>query len=174
MGRQPNAAVGFVAPDGDPVPVVTAEQMRRLDAEAERAGYRREQMVEHAGRHLADLATALGAWPGGAQRTVVLAVSSGTGAGVLVAALHTANAGGQVTAILTTEPEDVGAAVSRQLDLLAHSGAAALGPSALLPADADLVLDGLIGYGLLAALRGPHRKLVEQLHGRDLDHTGCC
>jgi len=164
MGHQPKTAVGFVTSDGVPVPVVTADEMRRLDAQAERAGYRLEQMVEHAGRHLADLATALGAWPGGAPRTVVLAGSGGNAAGVLVAARHIANAGGQVTAILTTEPEDAGAAVSGQLGLLALSGATALGPSAVIPADADLVLDGLVGYGLLAALRGPHRKLVEQLH----------
>jgi len=137
--------------------------MRRVDAHAERAGYRLDQMVEHAGRHLADLATALGTWVG-SPRTVALAGTGGNGAGVLVAARHIANAGGRVSVILTTEPANADATVLRQLGLLALSGAEILGPSAVIPTEADLVLDGLVGYGLLAALRGPHRKLVEQLH----------
>lgn len=104
MSRELKTAVGFTAPDGATIPVVTAAEMRRLDVEAERAGYRLDQMVEHAGRYLADLAISLGAWSGGAPRTVVLAGTGGNGAGALAAGRHLANAGGQVTVILTTDP----------------------------------------------------------------------
>lgn len=170
MGHQPRTAVGFVTSEGAPVPVVTAEEMRRLDTQAERASYRLGQMVEHAGRHLADLALSLGAWTGGSPHTVVLAGTGGNGAGVLVAARHLANAGGQVEVILTTDPSEATGATLTQLSLISLTGATVQGPSATIPASADLVLDGLVGYGLSAALRGPHRSLVERVQSESGPH----
>ncbi len=146
---------------GTQVDVVTAAQMRALDAAA--AGYGLIRMVEHAGRHLADLCQRLGAWPG-APGVVALAGSGGNGAGVLAAARHFANAGAEVTALLT-QPEGSTPAVTQQLTLLQAAGGTLLTGRAI-PADADLILDGLVGYGLRGPLRGRLRLLAEEVAER--------
>lgn len=88
----------FTLADGQPVPAVTAAQMREVDrAMTEDFGIELVQMMENAGRNLADLA-----WtryrPG---TVVVLAGPGGNGGGGLAAARHLLNRGADVTVVLS-------------------------------------------------------------------------
>lgn len=164
--------IGFETPRRSRVPVVTVAEMRALDAAAEVAGYGLPQMVEHAGRHLANLCHLLGAWPRHAPpRVVVLAGSGGNGAGVLAAARHLANAGASVKIRLGQSAAESNAAVARQLDYLTASRVTISSPGSRIPRGADLILDGLVGYGLHGPLRGENRELVEELAGMSARHS---
>jgi len=143
--------------------VVTAAEMRALDAMAEAAGYGLTEMVEHAGRHLADLCHLLGAWPPRTLRVVILAGAGGNGAGALAAGRHLANAGASVKVVLGQPASEHGPAVSRQLEFLAAARMASAPPGSALPSGADLILDGLVGYGLRGSLRGAKRRLVQEV-----------
>jgi NAD(P)H-hydrate epimerase len=87
----------FALADGQPVPAVTAAQMREVDrAMIEDFRIELVQMMENAGRNLADLA-----WTRYAPGTVVvLAGPGGNGGGGLAAARHLLNRGADVAVVL--------------------------------------------------------------------------
>jgi NAD(P)H-hydrate epimerase len=116
------------------------------------------RMMENAGRSLAVLATAIHA-----PRTVqVLAGSGGNGGGALVAARHLANRGIGVAVTTTTEPDRMTPVAAQQARIL-HRIGVEFSPH---PVDADLVIDGLIGYSLRGAPRGRALELIEWSHDR--------
>lgn len=116
------------------------------------------RMMENAGRNLAVLATALYA-----PRTVqVLAGSGGNGGGVLAAARHLSNRGVGVSVATTAEPEHMTPAAAEQVAILHRIGV----ERSAHPTEADLVLDGLIGYSLSGAPRGAALALIEWSRGR--------
>ncbi len=116
------------------------------------------RMMENAGRSLAFLATTLFE-----PRTVqVLAGSGGNGGGALVAARHLSNRGADVRVTTTTDPDRMSQVAARQADILERIG---VGVSTQ-PSDADLVIDGLIGYSLSGAPRGRALELIEWSRGR--------
>ncbi len=85
VSRFPAVPVPAVA-----LPALTAEQMREVDRVAvEELGIELVQMMENAGRSLADLAIRIF----GPESVTVLAGSGGNGGGGLVAARHLANRG---------------------------------------------------------------------------------
>lgn len=138
----------------DLVPAVTADQMREVDRLAvEEFGLQLFQMMENAGRSLADLAISLF----GRERTVVLAGPGGNGGGGLVAARHLANRGVEVRVVLARPVSELDPAPSRQLDILRRVGV----PVQDDPPGADLILDALIGYSLRGNPRGRAAELIE-------------
>lgn len=106
------------------VPAVTAAQMREVDrlmVKKYRIGLL--QMVEHVGRHMAELVRprffdgdALGA------KVHVLARTGGTAAGGLVAARRLHGWGSKAAVTLTREPEAYEGAPAREVDILQHLG----------------------------------------------------
>lgn len=128
--------------------LVTVEEMRRLEQAAVEAGVSERQMMEEAGLAIAQEAwMALGTLEG--RRIVVLAGPGNNGGDALVAARHLADWGAEVA---------IFAPMGRKADELRDEAAAraipivegddAAGPAlerAL--ADADLVIDGLLGIG---------------------------
>ncbi|MDW8047920.1 MAG: NAD(P)H-hydrate epimerase, partial [Chloroflexota bacterium] len=128
--------------------LVTVEEMRRLEQAAVEAGVSERQMMEEAGLAVAQEAwMALGTLEG--RRIVVLAGPGNNGGDALVAARHLADWGAEVA---------IFAPMGRKADELRDEAAAraipivegddAAGPAlerAL--ADADLVIDGLLGIG---------------------------
>jgi len=159
-------ATTFTTELGEPVPTVTSEQMRTLDRTAEEHGYGVSQMVEHAGRRLADLVHALYRAPTSplqAPRVLVLAGSGGNGAGVLAAARHLAAAAARVKVVGTwSTGSSTRPVMQAQLALLNDTSVQVVDASGMLPAGADVVLDGLLGYGFSGPLRGRHRGLIEE------------
>jgi len=134
------------------VPALTTEEMRAVDrAMVEDLHIELVQMMENAGRTLADLAITRFS----PTSVTVLAGPGGNGGGGLVAARHLANRGCQVQVVLS-EPDRLTPVPAHQADILARMGLATAGR----PAAADLVIDALIGYGLRGNPAGAAAELI--------------
>jgi NAD(P)H-hydrate epimerase len=144
-------------------PFLTKEQMVEVDrAMIEDYGITLIQMMENAGRNLASLARVrfLNGDAGG-KRAFVMAGSGGNGGGVLVCARHLANWGADVAVFLSKRPDDFAGVAAHQLRIIEHLGLPVSGADDL-PDDAeiDLIVDGLIGYSLRGAPRGPAAEMI--------------
>src|SRR5215472_14503932 len=134
------------------IPALTTEEMRAVDrAMVEDLHIELVQMMENAGRTLADLAITRFS----PTSVTVLAGPGGNGGGGLVAARHLANRGCQVQVVLS-EPDRLTPVPAHQADILARMGLATAGR----PAAADLVIDALIGYGLRGNPAGAAAELI--------------
>lgn len=124
------------------VPAVTADQMREVDRlMVAELHIELEQMMENAGRALAELA--IDAFNPG--RVIVLAGPGGNGGGGLVAARHLINRSRDVQIVLTNPAEDMAPVPAHQLDIL-HRMAAPVTVSAAEPDNdgAELIIDALL------------------------------
>ncbi len=152
----------FSSDDGVRVPSVSVEEMREIDRIAvEDTGPALLQMMEHAGLNLALLAIeALGAdWR--RKRVVVLAGMGGNGGGGICAARHLANRGIDVLVVTTQAPARADGAAAQQLMALGEAPARVIPFSdAFDVAEADLVIDAVVGYSLNGAPRGPVMALI--------------
>ena len=154
------------------LPVLSVAQMREVDRQMEEEyGILLVQMMENAGRSLADLAQArLGGSITGIP-VLVLAGKGNNGGGGLVAARHLANRGAEVQVVTArgaiargaiASPSDAfGDFPAHQLQSLLSMGVSVTpaGDGWELPS-ADLVLDALIGYSLDGAPRGELADLI--------------
>ena len=150
------------------VPSLTTEQMREVDRlMIEEYGIVLLQMMENAGRNLAQLAASLA---GGAKgiHVLVLAGKGNNGGGGMAAARHLSNMGSQVRVILTGTADELVDAPAQQASILRRMGIELLQVKATPPeplqrvfAGADLIIDALIGYSLAGAPRGQAAVLIE-------------
>jgi NAD(P)H-hydrate epimerase len=139
------------------IPAVTADQMREVDrAMVEDLHIELAQMMENAGRSLTDLAQRLF----GPASATVLAGRGGNGGGGLVAARHLANRGVAVTVTLARAENELAPVTLQQLGILRRMGV----PITSDPAEADLVIDALIGYSLRGNPAGRAAELIERTH----------
>jgi NAD(P)H-hydrate epimerase len=121
------------------------------------------QMMENAGRNLADLARGrfLDGDPRG-KRVTVLAGSGGNGGGALVAARRLDNWGAAVGVALAQPATAMTAVPAHQLDILERMGVPIVAAESVASlAAADVVLDGLIGYSLKGPPKGAAAELIE-------------
>lgn len=147
----------------DQIPSLTKDQMVEVDRlmiETYHMGLL--QMMENAGRNLAVLARdrILEGDPG--TKTVhVLAGRGGNGGGALVAARHLANWGAEVTVWLSKAASTFTGVPAHQLAILTKMGLETCAPVELQPKSTPaLIIDGLIGYSLSGAPRGPAAELI--------------
>jgi NAD(P)H-hydrate epimerase len=150
------------------VPSLTSEQMREVDRlMIEEYGVALLQMMENAGRNLAQLAASLA---GGAKgtRVVVLAGKGNNGGGGMAAARHLSNMGSHVRVVLTGTAEELTDAPAHQASILSKISIELLEVKAKSQehlqsvfAEAHLTIDALIGYGLAGAPRGQAATLIE-------------
>ena len=137
--------------DRHAVPGLTTVQMIEVDrAMIQDFGIELIQMMENAGRNLADLARSrfLGGDPRG-KRVTVLAGSGGNGGGALVAARRLDNWGAAVGVALAQPAAAMTAVPAHQLSILERIGIPIVAVESITSlAAADVVLDGLIGYSL--------------------------
>jgi NAD(P)H-hydrate epimerase len=132
---------------------LTADQMREVDrAMIEDLHIELVQMMENAGRNLAELAITRFS----PASVVVLAGTGGNGGGGLVAARHLTNWGRSVRVALS-EPDHLSPVPAHQLDILTRMGVA-IEPVA---EPADLVVDALIGYSLRGDPTGRPAEMIE-------------
>lgn len=138
------------------VPTVTADQMAEVDRLATRPyGIELLQMMELAGRALARTVQASLA---PRSRITVAAGGGGNGGGAMVAARRLAGFGFDVEVVLDREPARLTGAGAHQAAALEAIG---VRPATALPADVgDLIIDGLIGYGLTDAPAGRASELI--------------
>lgn len=144
------------------LPRLSVAQMVEVDRlMVEEYGILLLQMMEHAGRHLAHLARELSLHgdPRG-RRVVVLAGPGGNGGGALVCARRLAGWGARVEVAVTADASTFGEvpghqlAIARRLGLPVSTGRAPNGPPP------DVVIDGIMGYSLLGAPRGPAADFI--------------
>ena len=129
---------------------IDTDAMREIDrAMIEDLGITLLQMMEHAGRGLADVVA--GSAP---TRVLVMAGTGGNGGGGLAAARHLANVGVEVVIHLVGSPRP-GTAAAHQLDITRSMGIAETDEPG---ARADVVVDAMVGY----SLRGPLRDRVRR------------
>ena len=121
------------------------------------------QMMENAGRCLAILATKKflkKKLP--KKRVIVLAGTGGNGGGALVCARRLHNWGVNVQVFLTAEAEKMTPIPAHQLGILERMGMEIQSGEELLQvAEADLVIDGIIGYSVKGNPRGLAKLMIE-------------
>ena len=123
------------------------------------------QMMENAGRNLAQLARVrfLGGDPSD-KKVMVMAGSGGNGGGALVCARHLANWGADVWVALTRPTEAFSGVPAHQLDILKRMGIPMAQAEEISAIDTsgkvDLIVDGIIGYSLSGAPRGNAARLI--------------
>lgn len=145
------------------LPYLTTDQMREVDR-AMIEDYKIEliQMMENAGRNLAHLARNR-FLDGDAQnkRVVVIAGTGGNGGGALVCARRLYNYGADVVVCITKPAEKFTPIPGHQLDIL-HRMNISIEEGDHLSAlqNADLIIDGVIGYSLKGAPRGSAADLI--------------
>ncbi len=152
------------------VPMVTAAQMAEVDRLAvEEFGITLLQMMEQAGSHLADVVR-LEVGGDLRGRRIVVAVGPGNnGGGGLVAARHLANRGASVQVVLARPALRMSQAARHQLATLIameiHCCVATydLTDDELehILANADVVVDAVLGNGIHDAPRGEAERLIE-------------
>lgn len=144
------------------LPWATAEQMREVDRiMIDDLGIDLPLMMESAGRHLAYLGR-LRFLDGDAtdRHAVVLAGPGGNGGGALVAARRLYGWGANVT-VVAAGPTRFSIVARQQLQRVHRLGISVRDISELDDIrDADLVLDGIIGYSLVGAPFGEAAQLI--------------
>jgi NAD(P)H-hydrate epimerase len=145
------------------VPYLTTEQMIEVDR-AMIEDFRIEliQMMENAGRNLAQLARIrfLVGQPAGKQ-VVVMAGTGGNGGGALVCARRLHNWGAEVRVFLTKPDAAFTPIPAHQLNILHQMRVAVAQAEAIATAGSpDLIIDGVIGYSLKGAPRGTAADLI--------------
>ncbi len=120
------------------------------------------QMMENAGRCLAILARdfTLNGAPKD-KRVVVLAGSGGNGGGALTAARRLATWGAKIYVVVAQDREKMADVPRAQLDILLGLETVVRISAADIDMQIDVILDGLIGYSLSGAPRGPAATLIE-------------
>lgn len=155
---------GFQTPSGIEVPAVSATEMQRVDRVAvDDVGLDLLQMMENAGRglawHVRDLV---------ANRAIVVAGNGGNGGGGLACARHLANRDVSVRVVLNRPPEELTGAAAHQhriidaMDVPVSTGVEAVSQ----PNEPAVVVDALIGYGLVGEVRDPKRAYIEKMNER--------
>jgi len=150
--------------DHQQVPALSTLQMVEVDrAMIQDFGIDLIQMMENAGRNLADLARSrfLAGDPRG-KRVTVLAGSGGNGGGALVAARRLHNWGAAVAVALAQQSSAMTAVPTHQLRILERMSVPIIPAESVASlAAAEVVLDGLIGYSLKGPPRGAAAELIE-------------
>lgn len=145
------------------VPYLTTDQMREVDrAMMQDLNIQLIQMMENAGRNLAQLARVrfLGGDPRD-KRVIVLAGTGGNGGGALVCARRLHNWGAQIHVFITRPDAEFAPVPALQLDILRRMNVPAAQVDALAQVEtADLIVDGVIGYSLKDAPSGTAAELI--------------
>lgn len=153
------------------VPTVTTDEMREVDRlMVEEYGVQIIQMMENAGRNLAELSTE---YLGGslAKKKIVVAAGVGNnGGGGITAARHLSNWGANVSVLAPTDNFKGVAKIQwdilKKLPVYIKIGEEALG--FLSNCNCDMVIDALIGYGLSGKPRGWTADCISIINRRDV------
>jgi NAD(P)H-hydrate epimerase len=148
---------------GKDIPYLDTQQMIEVDrAMMEDYTINLIQMMENAGRNLAHLARVrfLESDPVG-KHVIVMAGTGGNGGGALVCARRLHNWGANVSVYITRRDEDFTPIPAHQLTIL-HKMNVTVKPAHEInqAGNADLIIDGLIGYSLKGAPTGSSADLI--------------
>jgi NAD(P)H-hydrate epimerase len=145
------------------IPALTTQQMVEIDRlMVDEFGITLIQMMENAGRNLADLARRMLGGDVRGKRVAVICGAGNNGGGGLVAARHLHNWGAEVLYEVIANPDRVKETPAHQLRILEAMGLKNDGVINL--GEVDLVIDALIGYGLIGDPRGPVTDWIEHIN----------
>lgn len=151
------------------VPALTTEQMKEVDRlMVEEFGIRLIQMMENAGRNLAELARLLSDGTVLGESIVVLCGTGNNGGGGMVAARHLHNWGAQLQVVLIGDTSRLKKVPARQWKIIQKMGLNCIIPppstdsSGQRLGPADLILDALLGYGAQGDPRPPLADWIER------------
>ena len=131
------------------IPFITRDQMVEVDRlMVEYYGISLVQMMENAGKNLAQLFNRCFHVKKSNLPIVVMAGKGGNGGGVLVAARHLHNAGYKVIVAISTHRDEFKDVTLQQLKSLIQMNIPVYTRPEKLPNEVGLILDGLIGYSL--------------------------
>lgn len=150
----------FLTNNGKKIPAVTLEQMVEIDRIAmEINGPNLFQMMENAGRNLAEITiNSLGKnWK--EQNIIVLSGTGGNGGGGICAARHLANRGGNVK-VCISDISNLKEVPSYQLHILKSTSANIINAEELKLENPDIIIDALIGYSLIGEPKGNILSLI--------------
>jgi NAD(P)H-hydrate epimerase len=153
--------------------IVTIDQMRQFEIRADSAGVAFGDMMENAGRAVADAISLR--WDVRGRRILVLVGPGNNGGDGLVAAYHLSMAGGRVALYLWKREGGMDALLGRAVE---HSGAATFAEHdadfAVLHAELDrcaIVVDALLGTGANRPIEGLLKAILTTVRGRISDRT---
>jgi len=149
------------------LPVITSDQMREVDRlMIEEYGIQLIQMMENAGRNLAETARCLLDYSISGKKILIAVGKGNNGGGGLVAARHLSNWGAEV--VVVTENSRFSGIPEQQWEILQKLPIKfVLGESALKyisRTKADLLIDSLIGYGLKGNPRDYLTTLIRKIN----------
>jgi len=151
----------FKTDKGIEVAAVTTEQMIEIDRIAiEETGPKLFQMMENAGRNLAELTIETLGKNWKKQNIVVLAGTGGNGGGGICAARHLANHGANVK-VCVTEPVKLKEVAAYQFHILKSTNANIISIEELKKENPDLIIDAIIGYSLIGEPKGKSLELIK-------------
>lgn len=151
----------FKTKSGIEVPAVTRDQMIEIDRIAiEETGPNLFQMMENAGRNLAELAIETLGKKWKSQKIVVLAGTGGNGGGGICAARHLANHGADVK-VCITDSDKIKHVTAYQIHILKSTNAKIISIKELKNENPDLIIDAIIGYSLTGEPKGNSLKLIK-------------
>lgn len=151
----------FKTENGIEVPAVTTEQMIEVDRIAmEETGPNLFQMMENAGRNLAELSIKTLGKSWGKSEILILAGTGGNGGGGICAARHLANKGAKVK-VCITDAENLKDVPAYQLHILRSTNAKQISFNELSHFDPDLIIDAIIGYSLSGKPKGISAEMIE-------------
>src|SRR5215471_17344825 len=151
---------GFFTDTDIQVPAVTASEMREADRIAmQETGPNLFQMMENAGRNLAEMALEHLGKDWQEARVVVLAGTGGNGGGGITAARHLANRGSRVELCLAI-PDKLSEVAAWQRRVFQSTSGKEVEFRSLDSGPVHLILDALIGYGLQSAPQEIFAELI--------------
>lgn len=137
---------------------VSASQMRSLDRLSESRGFILIQMMENAGRSLAEVSLRIFQ----PKKVAVLVGPGGNGGGAMVAARHLNNQGIDVEVFESSSFSERTGIPAFQANILSAAGVRQhIGAAGFFPDKFDLIIDGLLGYSIDGPPRAQVRELIE-------------
>jgi NAD(P)H-hydrate epimerase len=139
---------------------LTTEQMKEVDRlMVKEFGIRLIQMMENAGRNLAELARRLSSGSVLGKSIIVLCGTGNNGGGGMVAAHHLHNWGAQVQVALIGDAAHLKKVPARQWKIIEKLELNRIAPDLR---TADWILDALLGYGMQGDPRPPLSDWIER------------
>lgn len=146
------------------IPALTTTQMAEVDRlMIEEYGILLIQMMENAGRNLAELARRMLGGKLAGRKIAVLCGAGNNGGGGMAAARHLHNRGADIQVKLIADPDKLKNIPAHQWRILQTMGIAV--EYTLDLARADLIIDAIIGYGLTSNPRGEAAEWIERANG---------
>jgi len=145
------------------IPFITTDQMKQVDRILmEELKISLTQMMENAGLNLAILARDVFLKNDlKDKKMIIIAGSGGNGGGALVAARRLANWGADVSVLLSSAKANLKKETKHQFDIIQNMNIQVIDEIH----DADLIIDGIIGYSISGNLKSMIADLIESVNG---------